>query len=411
MKLTFVVQRYGAEFVGGAERYVRTLARGLVAEGHEVTAIASCATSYEDWADVYPPGETVEDGVSVVRLPVVAPRDNDRFLPLHLRIADTSQPPVWPWGQDLWSFLMGPNLRGGEDVVADAAASSDLILMVGYHYGQSLRLTRHAARAGATAVVPTAHPEGPFHADRVGEMFGHADGVLCLAPEEADLVGALWGRQDRIAVVGCPVFDIAPPTAEAVAKAQANHGLEPGRYGVVVGRVDPAKGSLDAVRYAGRFHECVDPSLQLAVVGPGQSDVKFPPGVVSTGFLDEDEKDALIAGSAFLLQPSYMESFSLSLMEGWLLRRPALIQRRSRVLAGHAHRSRGGLTYSDYGDFETAAAVLTTRPGLATGLGERGRDYVLEQYDWRVVADAFLRFADRTTRAGAKRLAAERIRP
>ena len=67
MKLSFIVQRYGAEFIGGAEKYVRSMAIGLAAMGHDITVITSCATSYADWADVYPPGVVVEGGAKAYR--------------------------------------------------------------------------------------------------------------------------------------------------------------------------------------------------------------------------------------------------------------------------------------------------------------------------------------------------------
>ena len=89
--------------------------------------------------------------------------------------------------------------------------------------------------------------------------------------------------------------------------------------------------------------------------------------MVTTGFVDETTKVALVAGSEVVLQPSYMESFSLSLMEGWLLERPALVQRRSAVLAGHVARSGGGVAYGDYLDFEAALTTVRTHAEIPTG--------------------------------------------
>ena len=65
--VTFVTPRYGAEVLGGAEAGARLLATRLAADGRDVTVITSCATSMQTWADDFPAGETVEDGVRVVR--------------------------------------------------------------------------------------------------------------------------------------------------------------------------------------------------------------------------------------------------------------------------------------------------------------------------------------------------------
>ena len=130
MKLSFVVQRYGAEFVGGAEKYVRSLATGLAAMDHDITVITSCATSYADWADVYPPGVAVEAGVTVHRVPVRSPRDNERFIPLHLRAVDAREVPLWPWAQERWAQTMGPDLGDVEPLLAATATASDVTIVV-----------------------------------------------------------------------------------------------------------------------------------------------------------------------------------------------------------------------------------------------------------------------------------------
>jgi glycosyltransferase involved in cell wall biosynthesis len=408
VKITFVVQRYGAEVVGGAERYVQAMATGMAAAGHEVHVVTSCATSYEDWADVYVPGTTLEEGVTIHRLAVRAPRDNDRFIPLHLRAVDAGAVPLWPWAQERWAQTMGPDLAGAEAVVAALAAASDVTVLVGYHYSQTLRLTGIAAAYGATVVIPTAHPEGAFHVGWVRQMFEHADRVVCLAHEEADLVAAVHGDGRGILVVPCPVEPLSPPAPSLTERTLERFGLQRGRYAVVVGRVDPAKGSDDALRFAGAYRRGVDPDLQLVVVGPGGDPSTAEEGVIATGFVDEPTKDALVAAAGVLVQPSYMESFSLALMEGWLFGRPALVQRRSRVLAGHVRRSGGGLTYGDYRDFEAALATLLGRPALASTLGRRGRDYVLHTFAWDRVLDGFLAALTTASDAGTNRLLGER---
>lgn len=411
MKLAFVVQRYGAEFVGGAEKYGRSLATGLAAMGHDVTVVTSCATSYADWADVYEPGIVVDEGVTVHRVPVRAPRDNDLFVPLHLRAIDQSDLPLWPLAQERWARSMGPDLTQAASLVQDVASEADVTTFIGYHYGHTLQLTGTAAAAGATIVAPTAHPEGAFHVGRVGRMFDHADRILCLAPEEADLVRQTYGHAARIAVVPCPVEPLAPPDATAISAATRTHGVRPGGYAIVVGRIDPAKGSDDAIRFATTYRRCVDPAFQLVVVGPGGDQRVDVPGVVSTGFVDDDTKDALVAGASVLIQPSYMESFSLALMEGWLLGRPALVQRRSRVIAGHSDRSGGAITYADYLDFEAGLHALATHPDLARDIGARGRGYVLDQFAWSKVSRQFLSVAAEAAEAGTHRLSRRRSAP
>lgn len=404
MKIAFVVQRYGAGVVGGAEKYVQSMAVGLASEGHQVSVVTSCATSYEDWADVQPPGLSVEDGVSIHRVRVRAPRDNDRFIPLHLRAVDAADLPLWPWAQKRWAQQMGPDLEGAEEVIRMIAGTHDVVVIVGYHYSQTLRLTRTVAAFAPTVVIPTAHPEGAFHVGWVRQMFDHADRVICLAPEEADLVDRNYGARFKTDVVPCPVEQTDRPSEDAIAAAMASHQIVRGRYAVVVGRVDPAKGSDDAIRFASAYSRSVDPDFRLVVVGPGAAGERGDHSVVTTGFVERDELNSLVAGSGMLLQPSYMESFSLALIEGWMLDRPALVQARSRVLAGHVQRSGGGLTYGDYRSFETAVAAIMGSPQLAAQFGEAGHRYALSEFAWRRVADDFVDALGRAVASGDERL-------
>jgi glycosyltransferase involved in cell wall biosynthesis len=403
MKLCFVVQRYGEGVVGGAERYVESLATGLAAQGHQVSVVTSCATNYSDWVDEFPPGTHTLDGVRVHRLPVRAPRDNDRFIPLHLRAVDAFDAPLWPWAQDRWSQTMGPDLSGGEALVAAQARWADATVLVGYHYAQTQRLTRVAASFGATIVIPTAHPEGAFHVGTIGNMFDHADQVICLAHEEGDLIRRTYPQARAVTLAPCPVEPIDPPDESAVQATLAAHGLRRGSYAVVVGRVDPAKGSDDAVRFSRWYRRSVDPDFELVVVGPGGDGIAGD-GVRSTGFVDEDTKLELVAGAGAVVQPSYMESFSLALMEGWLLRRPALVQRRSRVLAGHVARSGGGIAYHDYFDFEAALTLLARSPQLAAAMGAAGDAYVRREFAWAKVSAEFLDVAAAAAETARRRL-------
>jgi len=340
----------------------------------------------------------------------LAPRVNERFIPLHLRAADTYDVALWPWAQERWAQTMGPDLLDVAPALRALAAASDATILIGYHYTQTLWLTRVAASAGPTMVIPTAHPEGAFHVGRVGQVFQHADRILCLAPEEGDLIDDTYGCGAKIEVVPCPVEDVARPSDAAIDAVLGPLGVARDRYGIVVGRVDPAKGSDDATRFSAEYRRAVDPGFQLVVVGPGGEDHAAVEGVVPTGFVDDATKDALVAGAAVLIQPSYMESFSLSLMEGWLLERPALIQARSRVLAGHASRSGGGLTYRGYLDFEAALATILTHPELARELGANGRGYARREFDWAKVEGQFLSAVAATHLEGARRLRRQRSR-
>ena len=78
MKIAFVVQRYGAEILGGSEYHCRLIAERL-AERHQVEVLTSCAREYTTWKNEYPEGADRLRGVTVRRFAVSQTRDLRSF--------------------------------------------------------------------------------------------------------------------------------------------------------------------------------------------------------------------------------------------------------------------------------------------------------------------------------------------
>ena len=78
MKLAFVIQRYGAEVLGGSEHLCRLLAERLVSN-HEVDVLTTCARDYITWKNEYPEGADRIRGVTVRRFAVSETRDITAF--------------------------------------------------------------------------------------------------------------------------------------------------------------------------------------------------------------------------------------------------------------------------------------------------------------------------------------------
>ncbi len=78
MKIAFIIQRYGAEVLGGSEHLCRLVAERLSAS-HDVDVLTTCARDYVTWKNEYPEGADRIRGVTVRRFATAATRDLDAF--------------------------------------------------------------------------------------------------------------------------------------------------------------------------------------------------------------------------------------------------------------------------------------------------------------------------------------------
>jgi glycosyltransferase involved in cell wall biosynthesis len=383
VKILYTVQRYGLDIVGGSEAACRMFAEHLVERGHDVEVLTSCARRYTDWADEYEPGTVELEGVTVHRMPVVAERSHDEFAPLN----DWTIHGPWPmpsFQQTRWADVMGPRLRGQRRWLSEHTSRFDAVIHMTYMYGTTTSgLTVTAGRV-PTILQPTAHDEPALWVRRYDTLFRLADAFMYFTPEEREIVERRFSFETLGTVIGIgmEIHDHVEPTG-----VRERLGLGDDPYLVYVGRIDPAKGAVEAWGFFDEYKRRNPGRLKLVLVGDPVVHLPDHPDVIRAGFLSEIDKRAALAGSLALLQPSYFESFSIVLCEAWLQRRPALVQRASEVLTGQAHRSGGAIPYSGFAEFEAAVDLLLERPVLADHMGESGRRYVIESYAWPRVID------------------------
>jgi glycosyltransferase involved in cell wall biosynthesis len=382
VRILWVVPRYGAEVVGGAETLVRRLATRAVPAGWRSSVATTCAVDHTTWRNELAPGAATVDGVNVLRFSVDE-RDADRHARAHAAIVagGASYLDEIEWlSTGVWSRELGRHLE------QDA---HDLAIFCPYLFGTTLWGAQ--VRPERAAVLPCLHDEPYARLTTVGRVMGAVRGCLFNAPGEERLAHRLHDIRDG-GVVGMG-FD--PPAGPARAGFAERHGL--GAYVVYAGRLEEGKRVDVAVDHAVRHRREHRDAPRLVLIGSGT--YQPPPGtrdtVLRLGFVSEDEKRSALAGALALVNPSHLESLSIVVMEAWLEGTPVIVAAGSEVMSDHCRASGGGLTFDSYEDYRDAVDGLAADPGEARRMAAAGREYVLDQYGWTAVRSRFRAIAER----------------
>jgi len=376
-RLAFVVPRYGADVVGGAETLVRGLAEHLAAAGGAIEVLTTCARDHLSWKNELPAGATREAGVMVRRFPVRL-RDTRRHAWLQQRILRGSR--LRPKEEARW---VAESVGSTElfDHLARSAGAYDLVCFAPYLFGTTLGgVPLVPSRA---VLIPCLHDEPFAHLGVVRDAFQACRGFIFNSPPEAALAEKLYGIGDRPAGVVGLGFDRPGPADPAGFRRR--YGLE-GPLLVYLGRKETGKNVPLLIEYALRYRATRRADVTLVLAGDGP--VTAPPdtpGVRDLGYLDSAAKAAAYAAAAVVCQPSVNESFSIVLMEAWLAETPVLVHARCPVTTHHVFQAGGGLAFEDFYEFAEALDVLLEDGERRRRLGRQGRAYVETEYSWPAV--------------------------
>lgn len=408
-RLAVVVQRYGEQITGGSESLARAVATRLALED-EVTVFTTCAVDYVTWRNALPPGESMVEGVRVVRFPVQGERDLEGFnrlsddlyartptqafsaaeriglrgggSTLSPRLDDEGRVARTPTREEEleWLRQQGPYVPELPEALAREAPGFDAVIFFTYLYYPTWAGLQAASQR--SLLVPTTHDEPPLRLSIFREMFDLPKAFAFLTPPEESLVRSRFDLKGRPAAVAGIGVELDEPTD--VTAFRRRYGLDR-PYVLYAGRIDAGKGCTDLVDFFARYTDTFAPAPDLVLMGslamdlPQRSDVRY------LGFVSEAEKRSAMAGAEVVMCPSPFESLSIVLLEALSYRVPVLVNGRSAVLEDHVLRSRAGLYYEGGDDFVEALHRMRTDPALRAAMGASGRRYVENEYAWPAV--------------------------
>jgi glycosyltransferase involved in cell wall biosynthesis len=189
------------------------------------------------------------------------------------------------------------------------------------------------------------------------------------------------GPQQMRQVVGAGVdVDFTADPQRFRQKYQLDHP-----FLLYVGRREMGKNTPLLLQYWQQYRCQTERELKLVLIGPGQINVLPDADVLDLGFVPvQDKYDAYAAADIFCM-PSINESFSIATMESWLTETPVLVHGHCTVTHEHCLKSNGGLYFTNYDEFAATVDFLLDNPHLAHQMGQNGRQYVLDNFQWPTV--------------------------
>jgi glycosyltransferase involved in cell wall biosynthesis len=426
VKLAFVIQRYGAEVLGGSEHLCRLVAERLAAS-HDVDVLTSCAQDYVTWKNEYPEGADRIRGVTVRRFATAETRDIDAFNAFSAQIYAN---PHRRSDEMEWLKQQGPWCPGLIEFLRRNHQQYDVLIFFTYLYAPTVLGLEVAPQR--SILVSTAHDEPAIRLEIFKDVFRKPAALCYLTESERRFVEAQFRERPLLEETVGVGIDLAqqqvypripspPPDDEQGPSTAGGDATEPEPnreeeaatldspahlkargavfrrrhrlYGPMVlygGRIDPGKGCEELIHY---FTEYVKDGGDATLVLMGSKLMALPdePYIRFAGRLSDRERLQALEAATVVVCPSPFESLSLLALEALSVGTPILANARSAVLVEHCVRSNGGLYYADRDEFVESLKLLTRDDRLRAAMGRNGIDYVSQNYRWDVVLDKYER--------------------
>lgn len=395
-RIAFVVQRFGADIIGGAETHARQLIAHFRSDlGWDVEVFTTTARDYTTWANAYPSGTEVDDGLLIHRFPVKSGRSklfslyNHATAPL-IKLLRFSRlcAPLSRILESLWIYLQGPVCPDLVEVLKVRKNEFRSIIAMTYLYYPTLAVLR--ALGPQCILIPTAHDEHPFYFRSVQELIAGAKALAPNTPHEAALIHKALRAQ-------CPPMEVAGIGFDQPG-SPASDRPEEQPYLLYLGRVSCGKHADKLIAWFmdGLSSGAFPSETSLILIGQREENVTIPDHaqIKYLGTLDDTQKDQYLAHAAAVVNPSPMESMSMITLEAMASGVPVVVNGASDVLRYYAEETGTVFSYQSKEQFfQLVQRVLSTdwsAPAQQEALVHT-KTWVSSHYTWARVTAIFAR--------------------
>jgi glycosyltransferase involved in cell wall biosynthesis len=385
-KIIIVTPWFG-RFAGGAELLARGMAREFNKRGVRTTVFTTCSRSPYDswWEDYYQPGVYDVAGIETNRFATVKSRARyDAVIRKLRRGSDITTRDE----QDF--FNHGINSADLVEALRPYTDGDFEILAVPYFHGLTHAVINKYP--GKVSVVPCFHNEPQFYWRNTETLLRNAKLIFFNSAEEKQMTIRRYGHKVGRRIIEGAVTGVGVESARIGEEEQVDSPELPSNYFVYAGRKEAGKNVPLLCQWFAGYIEKFRSAARLVFIGGGdKSLVPSSDLFVDLGFVSEGTKREVFRRSTGIINLSENESFSLVLMEGWLVSVPAVVSASCAVTASHVRRCNGGLYVANSDEFGLALRTLEEHEAIRKQLGANGKEYVRREFSFDAVLSRYLK--------------------
>jgi glycosyltransferase involved in cell wall biosynthesis len=368
-KILIVSPIYSINSLGGAEKLALDYSN-ILSQDNEVTVLSTKSKNYQTWAD----DKSVElekfESLNVVRFSVSKKRNIKKFNKFYEKLLLKKNSTLSDYNKFI--ELQGPFVPDLIDYIKINVQNFDFIFFIGYLYYPivyGLPLCKEKA-----ICVLALHDEPPAYFSLYRELFSNDLYYSFNTPEEKQLFEKIFNYSPKKSTVLGTYVELPKLDKKLIVSPKE-------KYLIYVGRMENGKGIYELQDYFLEFLNESNDNISLIFIGKGEY-ISPSQKIKYLGTVDNQTKYDMLHSSYLFINPSPRESFSISIMESWLLKIPVLVNANSDVMKNHCLRSNGGLYYDDYSSFKATLNYFLNNFKTRNRMGENGKRYVEMNYSY-----------------------------
>ena len=388
--IAFVIPWYGDNIKGGAETECNQLAHCLKRAGIEVEVFTTCVKQAADDRGI----NTMKDGVFIesgilVRRFKVRKRNADRFHAANYKLYNNLPTELEDEKAYFEEDINSPDMYR---YINEHKEDYEYFIFMPYLYGITYNGMKECP--DNCLMIPCFHDESYAYMKLVRECVEKAKGLIFLSRPEYELANHLYNLSGiRTAILGAFVESGWEEKCDPQAFRNKFSISDP--FILCAGRKEPGKKVDMLLDYFVKYKENrPDSSLKLVLIGGGEIDIPqdYNTEIIDLGFVTVEDKHNAMSAAYLLCNPSFFESFSIVIMESWLVKRPVLVAEQCTVTKNFCLETNGGLFFDSYAVFSACLDYLLCNEETANQMGMNGYEYVMNNFVEKQITQKYIDF-------------------